>query len=45
MTVRADLFNLDGTLVDSLEDLTEAVNSMLTCSCDGLAGILKRLDP
>jgi phosphoglycolate phosphatase len=29
MTVRAALFDLDGTLVDSLEDLTDAVNHML----------------
>jgi len=29
MTVRAALFDLDGTLVDSLEDLTTAVNHML----------------
>jgi len=29
MTVRAVLFDLDGTLVDSLEDLTNAVNHML----------------
>lgn len=28
MTIRAVLFDLDGTLVDSLEDLTEAVNHM-----------------
>lgn len=30
MTIRAVLFDLDGTLVDSLEDLTDAVNHMLT---------------
>src|SRR5262245_39957887 len=30
MTIRAVLFDLDGTLVDSLEDLTDAVNQMLT---------------
>jgi phosphoglycolate phosphatase len=29
MTIRAVLFDLDGTLVDSLEDLTDAVNHML----------------
>jgi phosphoglycolate phosphatase len=29
MSVRAALFDLDGTLVDSLDDLTEAVNHML----------------
>ena len=29
MTVRAAMFDLDGTLVDSLEDLTDAVNHML----------------
>ena len=29
MTARAALFDLDGTLVDSLEDLTDAVNHML----------------
>ncbi|HEY3306973.1 MAG TPA: HAD-IA family hydrolase [Desulfuromonadaceae bacterium] len=29
MTVRVVLFDLDGTLVDSLEDLTDAVNHML----------------
>jgi phosphoglycolate phosphatase len=29
MTVAAALFDLDGTLVDSLEDLTDAVNAML----------------
>lgn len=29
MTIRAILFDLDGTLVDSLEDLTDAVNHML----------------
>ncbi|MGD0585078.1 MAG: phosphoglycolate phosphatase [Oryzomonas sp.] len=29
MTVRAALFDLDGTLVDSLDDLTDAVNHML----------------
>ena len=29
MTIRAALFDLDGTLVDSLEDLTDAVNHML----------------
>ena len=29
MTVRAVLFDLDGTLIDSLEDLTAAVNHML----------------
>ena len=28
MTIRAVLFDLDGTLVDSLEDLTDAVNHM-----------------
>ena len=28
MTIRAVLFDLDGTLVDSLEDLTNAVNNM-----------------
>lgn len=30
MTIRAVLFDLDGTLVDSLDDLTDAVNQMLT---------------
>jgi phosphoglycolate phosphatase len=30
MTFSAALFDLDGTLVDSLEDLTDAVNHMLT---------------
>jgi phosphoglycolate phosphatase len=30
MIVRGVLFDLDGTLVDSLEDLTDAVNHMLT---------------
>lgn len=30
MTIRLVLFDLDGTLVDSLEDLTDAVNHMLT---------------
>lgn len=30
MTVAATLFDLDGTLVDSLHDLTDAVNHMLT---------------
>ena len=29
MTIRAVLFDLDGTLVDSLDDLTDAVNHML----------------
>lgn len=29
MTIRAALFDLDGTLVDSLDDLTDAVNHML----------------
>ncbi|GFE60536.1 HAD family hydrolase [Geobacter sp. AOG2] len=30
MTIRAALFDLDGTLVDSLDDLTDAVNHMLS---------------
>lgn len=30
MTISAALFDLDGTLVDSLDDLTDAVNHMLT---------------
>jgi phosphoglycolate phosphatase len=30
MTIAAVLFDLDGTLVDSLDDLTDAVNHMLT---------------
>lgn len=30
MTIRAVLFDLDGTLVDSLDDLTDAVNHMLS---------------
>lgn len=31
MTIRAMFFDLDGTLVDSLDDLTDSVNHMLTC--------------
>jgi phosphoglycolate phosphatase len=31
MNVRAVFFDLDGTLVDSLPDLTDAVNQMLAC--------------
>jgi phosphoglycolate phosphatase len=47
MTVRAAFFDLDGTLVDSLDDLTDAVNHMLsgfgrpsltTASVRGLVG-------
>jgi len=32
MKVRAALFDLDGTLIDSLDDLTDAVNHLMACS-------------